>query len=93
MKEDWLIVLSNSDNADVDAYRFHGSEDELKEKLMWLANNSDLIKSGDEIYMHDEVGYDSEMNTYYVVVTNVDEGIDDVYTAKRLHDVKDISSL
>ena len=35
MKTNWIITISNSDNAEIDFYKFYGSVDDLKEKLLF----------------------------------------------------------
>lgn len=35
MKKNWIITISNSDNAEINFYKFYGSVDDLKEKLLF----------------------------------------------------------
>ena len=44
MRIHWIVTKSNTDNAEVGFYRFCGSSDEVKEKLLLMAQNSDMVK-------------------------------------------------
>ena len=95
MKKNWIITLSNSDNAEINFYKFYGSVDDLKEKLLFMAQNSDIVKF-EEIYEEDypksvkEIEYDTNSKTYFIVLTDYSEEFDEVYTAKALTDIQEV---
>lgn len=95
MKKNWIITISNSDNAEIDFYKFYGSVDDLKEKLLFMVQNSDMVKL-DGIYEEDypksvnEIEYDTNSKTYFIVLTDYSEEFDEVYTAKALTDIQEV---
>lgn len=95
MKTNWIITVSNSYNAEIDFYKFYGSVNELKEKLLFLAQNADLVIYEDideEDYPKsvNEIEYDIDSKTYFIVLTNYSEEFDEVYTAKALTDIHEV---
>ena len=95
MKTNWIIIISNSDNAEINFYKFYGSVDDLKEKLLFMAQNSDMVKF-EKIYEEDypksvnEIEYDTDSKTYFIVLTDYSEEFDEVYTAKALTDIQEV---
>ena len=88
------MTKSNSDNAEVELYRFHGSSDEVKEKLLLMAQNSNMVKFSeiDDDYpaSTDSVQYDIDTKTYFIVVTDRYGETDEVYSAKAINNIDEL---
>ena len=95
MRTNWIVTKSNSDNAEVEFYRFYGSSDEVKEKLLLMAQNSDMVKFSeidDDDYptSTDSVQYDIGTKTYLIVITDYYGETDEVYSAKAINDIDEL---
>ena len=95
MNTNWIITKSYSDNADVEFYKFFGSSDEMKKKLLSMAQNSNLVKysdEDDERYPEsvDQIGFDIDTKTYFIVITDEYDETDEVYSAKALNDIENL---
>lgn len=95
MNTNWIITKSYSDNTDVEFYKFFGSSDEMKEKLLLMVQNSDLVKysdEDDERYPEsvDQIEFDVDTKTYFIVITDEYGVTDEAYSAKALNDIKDL---
>jgi hypothetical protein len=95
MRTNWIVTKSNSDNADVEFYRFYGSSDEVKEKLLLMAQNSDMVKFSeidDDYYpvSTDNMQYDIDTKTYFIVTTDYYGEKDEVYSAKAINDIDEL---
>ena len=95
MRIHWIVTKSNSDNADVEFYRFYGSSDEVKEKLLLMAQNSNMVKFSevdDDDYPEstDSVQYDIDTKTYLIVITDYYGETDEVYSAKAINDIDEL---
>ena len=95
MKTNWIVTKSYSDNAEVEFYKIFGSLDEMKEKLLLMVQNSDLVKysdEDDERYPEsvDQIEFDVDTKTYFIVITDEYGETDEVYSAKALNDIKDL---
>ena len=95
MRTNWIVTKSNSDDAEVEFYRFYGSSDEVKEKLLLMAQNSNMMKFSeidDDNYpaSTDSVQYDNNTKTYLIVITDCYGETDEVYSAKAINDIDDL---
>lgn len=95
MRTNWIVTKSNSDNAEVEFYRFYGSADEVKEKLLLMAQNSDIIKFSkidDDDYpaSTDSVQCGINTKTYLIVITDCYGETDEVYSAKAINDIDEL---
>lgn len=95
MRISWIMIKSNSDNAEVELYRFHGSSDEVKEKLLLMAQNSNMVKFSeidDDDYpaSTDSVQYNIYTKAFFIVVTDCYGETDEVYTAKAITDIDEL---
>ena len=95
MRTNWIVTKSNSDDAEVEFYRFYGSSDEVKEKLLLMAQNSNMMKFSeidDDNYpaSTDSVQYDINTKTYLIVITDCYGETDEVYSAKAVNDIDEL---
>ncbi len=95
MRTNWIVTKSNSDNAEVEFYRFYGSPDEVKEKLLLMAQNSDMVKLSeidDDDYpaSTDCVQCGFNTGTYLIVITDCYGETDEVYSAKAICDIDEL---
>ena len=94
MRTNWIVIKSNSDNAEIGFYRFYGSPDEVKEKLLLMAQNSNMVKFSeiDDDYPEsiDSVQYDIDTKTYLIVITDCYGETDEVYSAKAINDIDEL---
>ena len=94
LRTNWILTKSNSDNAEVEFYRFYGSADEVKEKLLLMAQNSDMVKFSeiDDDYpaSTDSVQYGIDTDTYLIVINDCYGETDEVYSAKAICDIDEL---
>lgn len=101
MKRDWIITYSNSENGYVEFKKFYGTESEMKKELFKLAKKSNIIQDAienndDEEYTSEDIikdlvsdcYFDSDNNTYSIMVHDDNNEIDEVYTAIELEKIK-----
>ena len=98
MRTNWIVTKSYSDNAEVEFYKFYGSSDEVKEKLLLMAQNSNLVKFSeidDDRYpvSTDSVQYDIDTKTYLIVITDYYGETDEVYSAKAINDIDELPDI
>ena len=79
----------------VEFYRFYGSSDEVKEKLLLMAQNSNMVKFSeidDDDYpaWTDSFLYDIVRKTYLIVLTDRYGETDEVYSAKAINDIDEL---
>lgn len=96
MKTEWIIIKSVSDDEEIELYRFYGSSDEVKEKLLFMAQNGDKFRYAeiDEEEMPksvDDVEYDFETETYQILVQDAYGESEERYSAKRVEDICEFS--
>ena len=95
MRPNWIVTKSNTDNAEVGFYKFYGSSDEVKEKLLLVAQNSDMVKFSeidDDDYpaSTDSVQYDIGTKTYLIIITDYPGETTEVYSAKAISDIDEL---
>ena len=83
-RKDWIITFSNSEDADVEFYRFNGSESEVKNKICEMAidksydSMSDLLECPETA---DDIKENGDPGCFYCTVGY--EDYDYVFTAKE----------
>lgn len=95
MRTNWIVTKSNSDDAEVEFYRFYGSPDEVKEKLLLMAQNSNMMKFSeidDDGYpaSTDSVQCGFNTKTYFIVITDCYGETDEVYSAIAINDIDEL---
>lgn len=95
MRTNWIVTKSNSDDAEVEFYRFYGSADEVKEKLLLMAQNSDMVKFSeidDDDYptSTDSVQCGISTETYLIVINDCYGETNEVYSAKAICDIDEL---
>lgn len=89
-KKQWIITKTNSETAKVIFYKFVGTANELKCKILQLAQGcsaaKELLENKDERYPDDIecVEFNEFYQTAFIDVTSYDEEYDEVFTAKAL---------
>lgn len=70
MKNDYIFALSNSESGLVELYKFHGTENEMKEELSGLAWEIavQLECTEDEIEAVDDIEYCEDNKSWYVSI-------------------------
>ena len=96
MKTEWIIIKSVSDNEEIELYRFYGSSDEVKEKLLFMAQNGDMFRYAEideeEVPKSvDDVEYDFETETYQILVSDAYGESEERYSAKEVEDICEFS--
>lgn len=102
MVRNWIITCSNSQNGCVEFKRFYGTEIEMRNMLLKLAKKSNIIQNAienndDEDYtsediikdLVDDYYFDSDNNTYSIMVHDDNNEIDEVYTAIDLEKIQE----
>lgn len=102
MERNWVITCSNSENGYVEFKKFYGTESEMKKELFKLAKKSNIIQDAignndDEEYTSEDIiedlvsdcYFDSDNNTYSIMVHDDNNEIDEVYTAIELEKIKE----
>ena len=102
MERNWVITCSNSENGYVEFKKFYGTENEMKKALFKLAQKSDIIQDAienndDEDYTSEDIiedlvsdcYFDSDNNTYSIMVHDDSNEIDEVYTAIDLEKIQE----
>ena len=96
----WIIVHTNSDNGYVEFRQFCGTEIEVRQLLRSLAAESDIVtkftEGADEDEadyedisdMIDDQGFDMDSQSYTVMVSDLYEEYDEVFTAIELDNIK-----
>lgn len=89
-KKQWIITKTNSETPEVEFYKFVGTVNELKCKILHMAQScsaaEELLENNDEDYP-DNINYiefDEDNQTAFIDVTSYDEEYDEVFTAKAL---------
>ena len=88
---------SVSDNEEIELYRFYGSSDEVKEKLLFMAQNGDKFRYADldeeEDFPKsvDDVEYVSETKTYQILISDAYGESEERYSAKKVDDICEFS--
>lgn len=95
MRTNWILTKSNSDNAEIEFYRFYGSPDEVKEKLLLMAQNGDIVKFSeidDDDYpaSTDSVQCGIDTKTYLIVINDYYGETDEVYSAIAINDIDEL---
>mgnify|MGYP006887306539 FL=1 len=89
-KKQWIITNTNSETPEVIFYKFVGTVNELKSKILHMAQScsaaEELLENNDERYPDnvEYVEFDEDNQTVFIDVTNYDEEYDEVFTAKAL---------
>ena len=83
-RKDWILMFSNSEDADIYLFRFYGSEDEVKGKLYEMAKEKMQDTACDLLHYPEDADYvekNEETGCLYCMVTY--EDYDYVFTAKE----------
>mgnify|MGYP007091034727 CR=1 FL=1 len=89
-KKQWIITKTNSETSEVVFYKFVGTVNELKRKILHMVQScsavEELLENNDERYPDDieYIEFDEDNQTAFIDVTNYDEEYDEVFTAKAL---------
>lgn len=89
-KKQWIITKTNSKTPEVVFYKFVGTVNELKRKILHMAQccsaAKELLENDDEGYPDDIecIEFDEFNQTVFIDVTSYDEEYDEVFTAKAL---------
>ena len=87
-KKQWIITKTNSETPEVVFYKFVGTVNELKSKILHMAQScsaaEELLENDDEGYPDDIdcIEFDEDNQTAFIDVTCCDG--DEVFTAKAL---------
>lgn len=87
-KKQWIITKTNSATPEVVFYKFVGTVNELKCKILHMAQSCSaaevLLKNNEEGYPYDVkcIEFDEDNQTAFIEVTSYDK--DEVFTAKAL---------
>lgn len=95
MNTNWIITKSYNDNTDVEFYKFFGSSNEMKKKLLLMAQNSNLVKysdEDDERYPEsvNQIEFDIDTKTHFIMITDAYDETNEVYSAKALNDIENV---
>ena len=89
-KKQWIITKTNSETSEVVFYKFVGTVNELKCKILHMAQScsaaKELLENDDEGYPNDIecIEFDEFNQTAFIDVMSYDEEYDEVFTAKAL---------
>ena len=89
-KKQWIITKTNSETSEVEFYKFVGTVNELKCKILHMAQScpaaEELLENNDEGYPDniEYIEFDEDNQTAFIDVTSYDEEYDEVFTAKAL---------
>lgn len=89
-KKQWIITKTNSETPEVVFYKFVGTVNELKCKILHMAQScsaaEELLENNDEGYPDsiEYIEFDEDNQTAFIDVTSYDEEYDEVFTAKAL---------
>ena len=89
-KKQWIITKTNSETSEVVFYKFVGTVNELKCKILHMAQRcsaaKELLENDDEGYPDDIecIEFDEFNQTAFIDVMSYDEEYDEVFTAKAL---------
>ena len=86
--EDWIITFSNSEDTDIYFYRFYGTEEDVKKKLLKMAKErtyecaADLLRYPEDI---EDIEQNTETGTLYCIVDYDEYGY--VFTAMEFTEI------
>lgn len=88
-KKQWIIIKTNSRTTEVEFYKFVGNENELKCKLLHMAQSCSAAKEllESDYRYPDDIEYielNKDNQTVSIDVTSYNDQYDEVFTAKAL---------
>lgn len=89
-KKQWIITKTNSETPEVEFYKFVGTVNELKCKILHMAQScsaaEELLENNDERYPNDIecIEFNKDDQTAFIDVQSYYDEYDEVFTAKAL---------
>lgn len=87
--KNYIIVNSNSDNACIDLYRFYGNENDMLEKLLYLAKKrleDGRFKESDIPEDINEIDFSKSYKEWSIILSGYDYS--ECFVAKEYNDIE-----